>query len=469
MNRRILASALVLLALMVLAVIVWPRHAPPPQAEKNHQDEHGDHGDEQGDHGGAVTLSAEQVRRAGIVVKPLAARTIRQALEVRGVVRPDPNRTAKVVSRAAGRIVRLRSGEGDRVGEGALMVVIDSPEVGDRRVAVRDAAAHVEVARRRLARQRRLASESIQSSGPPLEARLRRDRARVEAERTRRAWERAQRSYPDLMSRRDYEAARADYQNASAELETAEALYARERQMAARATRQRVDTSEAENDLDAAQAELASARDSLLALGVGDGGGGEFAVHAPLSGTITTCPVSAGQWVSAGEALFTIVDISTVWAVLDIYEKDMPRVRVGQEVEVRSPAVPDRVFGGRVSYISPLLEDRARTAHARVALHNSGDALRAEMFVNARVLLSARGQAVSVPSSAVVTDGSRTHVYVETEPGKFSLRPVALGLADGDWRPVRSGLRPGERVVVAGAFTLKSEQHKGEMGDEHGH
>lgn len=181
-------------------------------------------------------------------------------------------------------------------------------------------------------------------------------------------------------------------------------------------------------------------------------------VPAPINGIITARSANLGQVVAIGQELVSVTDLSEVWVVGDIYEQDFKTVSVGSEAAITTPAYPDLVLRGRVTYIDPRVDPQARTAKARIEVPNADGRLRLGMYVT--VSFSTPGKsAVVVPRSAVQAIGDRHVVFVaaEGEDGKFIQRQVRLGSPVGDSYTVLSGLRRGDRVVTEGSFFLRAE------------
>jgi RND family efflux transporter MFP subunit len=181
-------------------------------------------------------------------------------------------------------------------------------------------------------------------------------------------------------------------------------------------------------------------------------------VPAPITGVITSRSVNLGQVVAMGQELLSVTDLSHVWVVGDLYEQDFKTVTVGSEAAITTPAYPGLTLRGRVSYIDPSVDPRARTAKARIEVPNSDGRLRLGMYVI--VSFTAPGaSAVVVPRSAVQAIGDWQIVFVPAkgEDGKFIQRQVRLGSPMGDNYIVLSGLKPGETVVTEGSFFLRAE------------
>jgi membrane fusion protein, heavy metal efflux system len=216
------------------------------------------------------------------------------------------------------------------------------------------------------------------------------------------------------------------------------------------------------------ETEVAAGRQRLLLLGLSpqhvaalrgaDEIVSEVVVPAPGAGTVVARAVNPGQVVSAGQELFIVADLSTVWVIGDLYEKDFASVRPGAEAIVTVSALPP--IRGRVAYIDPRVDPAARTAKVRVEVANPAGALRLGMFVGVNFTVpSTAGAVVVVPRAAIQSIGSRSVVYVkvEGEEGRFVERAVRVGATVGDAVEVIDGLKLGERVVNEGSFFMRAE------------
>ena len=196
-----------------------------------------------------------------------------------------------------------------------------------------------------------------------------------------------------------------------------------------------------------------------------------IAIASPINGSVIERTATQGEVVSPDKTLFTVADLSALWVVIDIYEKDLGRLRTGTAVKVRTTAYPDRNFKGVISYIGDVMDEKTRTVKARVVVENAGRLLKPGMF--ATVMIDAKGvqteKAIMVPEEAVFLDGSKNYVFIQTAPDEFDMREIAVGRTLGKRLEVIRGLKTGEPVAVKGAFILKSELKKGELVDEHGH
>jgi RND family efflux transporter MFP subunit len=192
----------------------------------------------------------------------------------------------------------------------------------------------------------------------------------------------------------------------------------------------------------------------------------EVTVPAPADGLVIARAVNPGQVINAGQELFAVTDLSTVWAIGDLYERDFPRVRVGAPASVAIPSVPGRTLKGRVAYIDPRVDAATRTAKVRVEVPNPAGDLRLGMFVTVNFETGSTERVTVVPRTAIQMIGERPVVYVaaEGEEGKFTERTVKLGTPVGDSMQVLDGLKPGEKVVSEGSFFLRAEATRTRSG-----
>lgn len=182
-------------------------------------------------------------------------------------------------------------------------------------------------------------------------------------------------------------------------------------------------------------------------------------IHARAAGTVIRRAVNEGDWVAEGDTLLQLAALDTVWAQLEVFERDLPHVRPGQRVVLRLPAFGDRDFEGEIVFIEPVLDPVRRVARARVVLSNEEGVLAPGMFVRAvvRVPHTERPVPLSVPASAVLWTGPRSVVYVLDgflSPPGYVPAEVVLGERIGDRWIVRDGVYETENVVVEGAFRL---------------
>lgn len=207
---------------------------------------------------------------------------------------------------------------------------------------------------------------------------------------------------------------------------------------------------------------LGVSADAIQGLGSGKREGATMSVPAPMAGVVTERLANVGVNVDQSTKLFTIVDLSTVWVVADLYEKDFARVHVGSAATVTTQAYPDLVLQGRVSYIDPQVSSETRTAKVRIEVPNSRNQLRLGMYVEAVFAGEADRSTPTIPRTAVQDVGDRTVVYLVNpkEPGTFIEREVKLGAANDGQVSVLTGLHQGDVVAAEGSFYIRAERER---------
>ncbi|MGQ0563192.1 MAG: efflux RND transporter periplasmic adaptor subunit [Gemmatimonadota bacterium] len=185
-------------------------------------------------------------------------------------------------------------------------------------------------------------------------------------------------------------------------------------------------------------------------------------LYAPVSGVVVEKNVLAGQAVQAGAHLYTIADLSEVWVEAELREADAAYVDVGDAVRVEFAAFPARPISGRVEYIYPTLQQKARTLKARIAIPNPGGRLKPGMYATVRLAAPQR-TALTVPASALVRTGERALVFVEVGGGRIRPQEVQVGRIAGDLAEVLTGAEAGQRVVTSAQFLIDSESNLAEV------
>ena len=183
----------------------------------------------------------------------------------------------------------------------------------------------------------------------------------------------------------------------------------------------------------------------------------DLPIYSTVSGIVTERKVTQGQYVNAGEVLFTVTDLSTIWVKADVYQPDLPSVRTGQSVEITSDSLPGTTLHGRVGFLDTSINPQTRTASARIEVPNPSMRLRPGMFVQVKFAAPAGHDVLAIPRSAVLDTGMRKFVYVAKGNGEFEGRQVQLGPAGTDYYPVLTGLKEGERIVSQGSFLIDSQ------------
>lgn len=182
-------------------------------------------------------------------------------------------------------------------------------------------------------------------------------------------------------------------------------------------------------------------------------------IVANTEGVVVDKKVEQGDYVSQGTVLFELINLSSVWAIFDAYEADLPYLKAGDRVEYTVTAIPDRKFSGKITFINPVLDKTTRTAKIRVETVNTGLLLKPEMYADAIVNASLKqySDKILIPKTAILWTGKRSIVYVKRQDGEaaaFKLREVELGPSLGDGYVILSGIAEGEEIATTGVFSI---------------
>lgn len=187
-----------------------------------------------------------------------------------------------------------------------------------------------------------------------------------------------------------------------------------------------------------------------------------FEVRAPFDGVIVSYDITPGQTVAAGTSLFTVADLSTVWADLRIYQKNLGQILKGQRVRiVGGHSLP--TFNGVIDYVAPTVDEHTRTGLARIVVDNPEGTWKPGMFIQGRVAIEEHSVPIMVPRSAVLTVENSSAVFVQTAEG-FEPRPIVIGHSDSEFLQVVRGLEAGETYVTKNPISIKAEMGKGSFG-----
>ncbi len=346
-----------------------------------------------------VPISQDAVERAGIVAAPVMSGTSASEIRLPGVVEPNAYRQVVVTPLVAGRVTKVGPALGDGVRRGQTLAEIYSPALAEAQTRYVSAQAMLDAHDRELQRTQKLVEIGA-------------------------------------ASRQELETIHAEHAAQTAAVQSARS-----------------------------QLELLGVSASALekmAPGPGHNVSATTSVPAPIDGVVTERGANVGLNVDTATKLFTVVDLSTVWVVADLYEKDFSRVRVGTEAVITTSARPEVTLRGRVSYIAPQVSADTRTAKVRIEVPNAGGELRLGMYADVVVAGVPGMSTPSVPRTAVQNVGERTVVYLANpkEPGKFVEREVHLGQTPGEQVEVVSGLQPGDVVVTKGSFFVRAERER---------
>jgi membrane fusion protein, heavy metal efflux system len=269
--------------------------------------------------------------------------------------------------------------------------------------------------------------------------------------------------------------AKTRYVSARAELDAHERELQRTEKLVdiGAASRQELERLHAEHTAKLTSVESARSRLQLLGLSAsaitelapGKDVGAATIISAPLSGVVTERMANQGLNVDSTTKMFTVVDLSTVWVVADVYEKDFSRVRVGSTASVTTKAYPESVLRGHVSYIDPQVNATTRTAKVRVEVSNPRQQLRLGMFADVVIEGAEQASGARIPRTAVQNVDNRTVIYLADpkQPGRFIEREVQLGDQTGADVDVVSGVNVGDTVAADGSFFLRAERDRQDL------
>ena len=379
--------------------------------------------------GGFLEIGEDAQRGAGMRIVAAEHRELPVPMEVTGFVTPDTTRVMRLRALAEGVISRVDVKLGDRVRAGQPLVEYDNVALGDHIAEYRSAVA----ARRQ---------------------------AEADLDVRRRSFERAEQLIAvEAIAQQTFELRRSELDQAEAGVLSAQAEVTRIEERIHRFGWTDADLSEVAPRGGAAEAlQAAAERHREASLNV---------LRAPFDGVVTEYSVAVGDLAGPDRDLLTITDISTVWVLADVYESDLGRLPPAAEVTIRTDAYPERVFIGRITYVSDTIEAQTRAAHVRCVVANPDDALKLGMFVGVTIPTNERVAALAAPIAAIQQVDGQAVVFVQTGRATFERRDVTLGSTAGGVVEVLSGLEPGEPIVAEGSFYLKTALLNDRIGHAH--
>ena len=260
--------------------------------------------------------------------------------------------------------------------------------------------------------------------------------------------------------------AKSDFYKAYAAMELAKINYEREKRLFAEHITPKKRLLDAEAQYKIAQANLEAAEKTLHVMGFTEDDvallkrehkvNPVITLRSPIPGKVVKRNAILGALVAEKDDLFTIMDTSEVWVDAQVYEKDLAQVKLGGRVEVTVTPYPDKVFRGKVIYISDLINNETRTATVRTVVKNQDGLLKVDMFATVRIITNEGVKGLAVPKSAIVDEKGRKFIFVK-EKGHFRRVPVVLGQGNSKLVEIRRGLKEGDLVVVDGATQLEAE------------
>jgi membrane fusion protein, heavy metal efflux system len=365
---------------------------------------------------GGIEVSSQSTRRSGVfyptatqwaalMVQPVAQRAFRSEVATDGKLAIDEDRATPIFSPYSGRVRRLAVKPGDTIERGQLLFIVEAADM--------------------------------------------------------------------VQAQNDFIAAIGGLNKAKAQLNLAQIVEKRQHDLYDGKAAPLKDWQQSQNDLIGAQNDLRSAeiafdavRNRLRILGKTDDDIAAFRntgainpetmIYSPIAGTVVQRKVGPGQYVSnaSSDPVFVVGDLSTVWLLAQVRESDASKVRLGQTVEFRVLAYPDRVFSAKIIHVAASVDPNTRRIPVRATIDNPGLLLKPEMFASVNIVTSDEADSPAVPRSAVIYEGDTARVWVATDDKSIELRRVTLGLSSGNMIQVNSGLEAGEKVVTKGSLFI---------------
>jgi RND family efflux transporter MFP subunit len=436
-----------------------------------------------------VTLSPAALVQAGIKTAVARKGQIAHTIELTGAIAANQDRTVHMNPKVEGLVRKVYHTIGDTVKAGEPLAQLDSTQVGEAKVEFLKQLQEVQIAQAEVERKGAIAEntakliEFLKKDLSPLEIQSRTANdpmgefrgkllpAYASARLTRAVYQREQKLYERKVSsekefleaRKEYETAQTGYlglvdmasYDSFIEHLTAEKNL-RTRDTAYQAALRRLEilgtTPQEIHD-------LRNRKATDLSL---------YAMKAPIDGTVTEKHVTLGEKVTPETSLFTLVDLSEVWALADVYEKDLGHVHTGMQAIVEATAYPGQTFSGKAAMLAPMIDPKTRTSRLRIVVDNAQRLLSVGMFVKVQVTTGQEEAVVAVPVAALQDVHGKTVVFVRESDTTFRPRPVVTGPRDAKLELVEitSGLKEGDTVITSGSFFLKSELQKGEAEEE---
>lgn len=265
--------------------------------------------------------------------------------------------------------------------------------------------------------------------------------------------------------------AHSAYQQALSQFQLAKADFERAERLKAEDIIPEKDFLRARSDYEKARATLRAAEEKLKLLDASHvaaekGPPSVFSVNAPFAGIVIEKDAVLGELAQPDKRLFTIADLSVLWIEASLFEKDLGRVHAGARAMVSVTAYPGESFEGRLTYIASTMDRETRTARARIEVRNADGRLKPEMFAMAAIDTPVTRPVLALPQDAVLLVNGQPTVFVAEGQG-FKARPVEAGQKFGRQVVIVRGLREGERVATAGAYALKAQMLKSQIGEGH--
>ena len=400
------------------------QHVHSGEEDLTHEGEQADHAHEPGqeeesgqDHEHPeLQLTPEKQKEWGIGLGTVSKQDISSMLVLPGVLTVNQNRTAHISSYVPGKVVTHTADLGDRIHTGQALVTINSPAFA-------------------------------QAQADFLRARANYLLSQKEYERAKMLWaEKAIEEREYLRREAEHEKLATEYGALGSALHSYGITH---------------------EQIDELIAKCKTIEDQEYKCEIADP---NLPILSPISGTVIFRDVVKGEHVEPDQILYTVSDLSTLWAILDVYEKDLPQVSIDSHVTITTSIYPDNEFVGKITTISDLIDEKLRTVKIRVEVANKQGFLKPNMYVQGRIENRLEHKdLLTVPEQAIQNLDGEKVVFVREKGDIFAVRHVMLGHKVGDNRIITQGLSEGEQIVIRGAFYIKAEMSKATFGHAHVH
>ncbi len=420
-----------------------------------------------------ITIEPDQVEKIGLQIETVGETLSSEAMTVAatGVIQPNAYKETPVISLLGG-LIRSVSGElGQNVAKGQTLAVVFSDELAASQSRYLALQTEAQTARQNYERTAKLVKISPVSNTEVDQMLARLKTVQAELVENRKRFERSAKLLEiGAVSREDYEMETTKLRTTEANVEEAKKRFGRAVQVAEIKPVSRSEFEQAAVKRQTAESDLATAKQRLLLLGLSPATVNSLrspaqitatiALTAPVSGTITKRMVNQGEVVEANKELMRVTNLSSVWAIAQVYEKDIANLRIGSGASVTTDSYPAKLFRGHVTYIDPNITPETRTAQVRVELDNPGQILKIGMYVN--VAFGSMGTAErtmpTIPAASIQNMNDMQVVFVATDkPNVFTVKQVRLGEENNGRFVVLEGLNVGDKIVTVGSFLLRAE------------
>lgn len=355
-----------------------------------------------------VEMGFDAQKQVSLQVTSAAMETLKESIEVTGTVQPIDSHVGRVRPLTGGRLRTVLAKVGDKVRSGQPLAQLDNVEAGDLSSQYLSAQADL----KKLQAQQAMAQEQLE-----------RDTHLVAI---------------GAVAQKELDSSKAEEKAMQASIEAQESL-------------------------------LSGLNVRMRRLGVDDGNQSSpsiIAIRSPFAGVVINVAAAPDTVVDPSSELFEVADLSRVWVQADVYEKDIGRIRVGQTASISVDSYPGEKFTGKMTYVGDIVDPQTRTVKVRCEVPNPATKLKLGMFVSVSLPTTFTKNALAIPATAVQQVENDEVVFVQRDPTHFEKRVVQLGENTGEWIEITSGLQKGDKVVSQGAFFVKSELLKEQLGGE---